>query len=261
MIVMANLARIQWDFQEYLLRGSAGINEHVAGTERVPADVRLAIYSNAYGARLIDALEANYPAMAKLLGEQDFNDLATEYVAAHDSRFFSIRYYGHLISVFLTNNPRYRPVPFLADLARWEWMMNEVFDAADAESLEVTTLAYKSPGDWASMRLTFHPSVRSLALHWNAPQVWKALVNDAERPRASVSREATTWLLWRHELKEFFRPLTKPEEHAITAARAGEPFGDICSALCEHMREDEAPARAAEYLRNWIEAGLITALS
>jgi hypothetical protein len=258
---MTNLARIQWDFQECLLHGGRAIDEHVVGTERVPAEVRLAIYSNAYGARLIDALEANYPATAKLLGDRDFQDLATEYVAAHDSPFFSIRYYGHVLPQFLSNNPRYRPVPFLADLARWEWMMNDVFDAADAEPLTVEALAIKSPGDWASMRLTFHPSLRSLALNWNAPQVWKALMNDAERPRATVSREATTWLLWRHELKEFFRPVTRPEEHAITAARAGEHFGDICSTLCDHMPEDEAPVRAAEYLRTWIDSGLITALS
>lgn len=258
---MTNLARIQWDFQECLLRGAGGIHEHVVGTDRVPAEVRLAIYSNAYASRLIDALEASYPATAKLLGDKDFQELATEYVAHHDSRFFSIRYYGHALPHFLSNSPRYRPVPFLADLARWEWTMNDVFDAADAEPLEVKALAYKSPGDWASMRFTFHPSLRSLTLHWNAAQVWKALVNDMDRPRASVSREATTWLLWRQHLREYFRPLTRLEEHALVAARSGEHFGDICSVLCEHLPEDEAPARAAEFLRTWIDSGLITALS
>jgi hypothetical protein len=258
---MANLARIQWDLQEFLLRGAGGINAHIVGTERVPAEVRLAIYCNAYASRLTEALQANYPATAKLLGERDFQELATEYVAAHDSRFFSIRYYGHALAHFLSSNARYRPVPFLADLARWEWTMNDVFDAADAEPIEMKALAYKSPGDWGAMRFTFHPSVRSLALHWNAPQVWKALVDDIERPRAAVSREATSWLLWRQDLKEFFRPLTAAEEHTLVAARAGETFGDICTVLCEHMREEEAPRRAAELLRSWIESGLITSLS
>jgi hypothetical protein len=258
---MANLARIQWDMQEFLLRGSGAIDAHVIGTSRVPADVRLAIYSNAYASRLTEALEANYPAVAKLLGERDFQELATEYIAAHDSRFFSIRYYGHSLAQFLASNPRYKSVPFLAELARWEWTMNDVFDSADAEALQLKALAYKSPGDWASMRFTFHPSVRSIALNWNAPQVWKALMNEADRPRATVSREATCWLLWRQELKEFFRPLGAAEEHALVAARAGENFGEICTVLCEHMREDEAPARAAEYLRSWIESGVISALA
>jgi hypothetical protein len=109
------------------------------------------------------------------------------------------------------------------------------------------------------MRFTFHPSVRSLALNWNAPQVWKALLNEGERPRATVSREPTCWLLWRHELKEFFRALDPAEEHALVAARAGENFGEICAVLCEYMPDEEAPARAAEFLRGWVESGLITA--
>jgi hypothetical protein len=258
---MTNLSRIQWDFQEFLLHGAGAINAHVVSTERVPAETRLSIYSNAYAARLKEALEANYPALAKLLGERDFHNLATDYIAAHDSRFFTIRYYGHVLPHFLSGNGRYKSVPFLTDLARWEWMMNEVFDAADAEPVALETLANKSPGDWHAMRFTFHPSVRSLSLHWNAPQVWKALVDDVERPRAAVSRDATSWLLWRQDLKEFFRSLTPVEEHALVAARAGENFGDLCTVLCEHMSEEDAPARAAEFLRTWIGSGLITALS
>ena len=79
--------------------------------------------------------------------------------------------------------------------------------------------------------------------------------DDGARPRAAVSREATSWLLWRHDLKEFFRPLSTVEEHALVAARSGDPFGDVCAALCEHMPEDDAPVRAAEFLRGWIESG------
>jgi hypothetical protein len=258
---MTNLARLQWDFQEFLLRGSGSIHTHVVSTERVPADLRLAIYSNAYATRLVEALDANYPAIAKLLGDRDFHELATEYVAAHDSRFFSIRYYGHALAHFLSSNARYKPVPFLADLARWEWTMNDVFDAADAEPLKLEALSARAPSEWAAMRFTFHPSVRSLALHWNAPQVWKALVEDMDRPRAAVSREATSWLLWRNELKEFFRPLAATEEHALVAARAGDTFADICTLLADRLPEEDTPARAAEYLRTWIDSGLITALS
>ncbi len=258
---MTNLARLQWDFQEFLLRGSGSIHSHVVSTERVPADLRLAIYSNAYATRLVEALETNYPGIAKLLGDRDFHELATEYVAAHESRFFSIRYYGHALAHFLSSNARYKPVPFLADLARWEWTMNDVFDSADAEPLKPEALASRAPSEWAAMRFTFHPSVRSLALHWNAPQVWKALIEDMDRPRASVSREATSWLLWRNELKEFFRTLTPTEEHALVAARAGDTFGDICALLADRLPEEDTPARAAEFLRTWIESGLITALS
>ena len=91
---MSTLARVQGDFQDYLLRGSERVEAHVLGSARVPVATRLGIYAGAYGSRLAEALAANYPALAKLLGEADFQALAAAYVRTHDSPFFSIRYYG-----------------------------------------------------------------------------------------------------------------------------------------------------------------------
>ena len=257
---MSNLARLQWDFQEFLLRGSGAIHAHIAPCGRAPVTARLSIYATAYTARLVEALEANYPAVAKLLGEADFAELAQEYIASHDSHSFSIRYYGHALAHFLASQPGYKPMPFLADLAQWEWMMAEVFDSADAGSITVAALAGREPAEWTSLRFTFHPSVRAMSLAWNAPQMWKALMDDAERPRARVERLPVPWLLWRNELRELFRPLSEAEQQALTAARAGASFGDLCLLARDHSGEDEAPAGAAAFLRGWIEAGLITGL-
>jgi hypothetical protein len=258
---MSNLARIQWDFQEFVLRQSGAVHAHIATSARAPITARLGIYADAYRARVRAALEANYPAVAKVLGEADFAELAEDYVAAHDSRCFSIRYYGHALAHFLATEPGYKPAQFLADLAQWEWMMAEVFDSADAEPITVAALAGRQPADWAALRFTFHPSVRLLPLAWNAPQMWQALMDEAQRPRARAERQPVPWLLWRNELREWFRPLSEAEQQVLTAARGGATFGDLCLLLCDHCREDEAPARAAAYSRDWIESGLITALS
>jgi hypothetical protein len=258
---MSGLGRIQHDFQEYLLHSTAGVVDHVVGTDRVPLPTRLRIYSDAYYSRLTEALEANFPALAELLGEKDFARLAAEYIATHDSRFASIRYYGDELAQFLATEPRYRPVPLLADLARWEWTMAAVFDAADADAIDARAVQNKSPAEWATMRLTFHPSVHVLEFAWNAPQIWKSMMDHTARPPAAVSREPISWLLWRNQMKEYFRSLAAPEEDALATALSGETFGSLCSVLCAHVREDEAPAEAATYLRTWIENGLIVAIS
>jgi hypothetical protein len=258
---MSGLGRIQHDFQEYLLRSTAGIVDHVGGTDRVPLATRLRVYSDAYYSRLTEALAANFPALAELLGEKDFGRLAAEYIAMHDSRFASIRYYGDELAQFLATEPRYRPVPLLADLARWEWTMAAVFDAADADAVDATALSGKAPADWSTMRLTFHPSVHVLEFAWNAPQIWKAVIESSARPAAAVSREPVSWLLWRHRLKEYFRPLGAAEEDALATALSGETFGDVCAVMCAHFREDEAPAEAAGFLRSWVESGMVVAVS
>ena len=77
--------------------------------------------------------------LAKLLGEADFAALAAAYIAAHDSPYFSIRYYGDALAKFLATREDYAAAPVLAELAQWEWAMTAVFDAADVRRSALTT--------------------------------------------------------------------------------------------------------------------------
>ena len=256
---MSGLARLQEDFQEYLLRGTRAIEAEVLGSERVPVATRLGIYGGAYGSRLIDALKTSYPALAELLGEEDFEALGAAYVRAHDSPFFTIRHYGDALEAFLGVYPDTADVPLLAELARWEWTLCAVFDAADAVPLVATALARVAPAQWAGLRFTFHPSVRRLALRWNAPQLWKALTEGEERPQLRVVEEPVEWLLWRQDLKSYFRSLEPPEAAALDAARAGATFGELCERLSAVHGAGRAAAAAAALLSGWVAAGLLVA--
>jgi hypothetical protein len=255
---MTALARLQGDFQDHLLRSGSAVEAHVLGTARVPVATRLGIYAGAYRSRLAEALASNYPALAKLLGEDDFETLAQRYVSTHESSRFSIRYYGDALPQFLATQPEYLEVPVLAELARWEWALGEVFDAADAALLTHESLAGVAPAHWAQLRFTFHPSVRRLTLAWNVPQIWQALTDEAERPAAALNPAPAEWLLWRSGLASYFRSLDATEALALDAARDGWPFGELCERLCAQLGESEAPARAAGLLRDWVGSGLIS---
>jgi hypothetical protein len=232
----------------------------VRGSERVPADVRLAVYGGAYRSRLAEALATTYGALAKLLDE-DFAALAHGYVRTHDSSYFSIRNYGEQFAEFLAGDPATAKAPLLADLARFEWAMSGAFDAADEAPLVAQDLGAVAPDDWAQLRFIFHPSVARLSLHWNAPQIWQALTDDHERPPAQYQATATEWLLWRQGLATYFRSLDATEARVLDAARAGWPFGELCELLCACVGDDEAAGEAAMLLRGWVEAGLLTGTS
>ena len=256
---MSRLPQIQGDFQSYLLRGDGAIEAHVVGTERVPVATRLGIYGDGYGARLVEALQANFPVLTELLGEADFEKLGTAYVRSHDSQFYSIRYYGNALADFLATDSEYEGAPVLAELARWEWAMTEVFDAADADAIGVSDLANVAPDDWADLRLEFHPSVRRLNLAWNAPQIWKAVSEGEDVPEVVFNAEPVRWLLWRQELRTYFRSFEPGEAQAFEAAREGQSFGELCAVLCDECGEAQAPATAAGFLRGWVESGLLIA--
>jgi hypothetical protein len=257
---MSRLPQIQGDFQSYLLGGeAAAIERHVVGTQKVPVATRLEIYGDGYRSRLIEALEANFPVLSELLGEEDFTTLGGAYVRSHDSPFFSIRYYGNELADFLATDPAYAGAPVLAELARWEWAMSEVFDAADADPIGTETLAGVVPQEWAGLRFDWHPSLRRLRLAWNAPQIWKAVSDEAEPPEVALGEEPAEWLLWRQELRTYFRSMQPHEAMALDAARAGQSFGELCDGLSAQIGEAEAPAKAAAFLKGWIESGLIVA--
>jgi hypothetical protein len=246
---MTSLTRIQGDMQAYLLRGERDVEAHVTGTQRVPIETRLGIYRHAYSARLVEALRANHPAMVKLLGQAQFDELGYAYVASHDSHSFSVRHYGHEFFMVM-------PTDFLKELGRWEWTIAEVFDAADAPPITAASLTSIAPEEWSELSFGFHPSMRRLTLSTNAPRVWKALTEGKEPPTPG-NLEATTWLLWRQDLRTFYRSLGADEATMLDGAIHGTAFGDLCTGLCVHCTEDEAPARAAGFLRQWIESGLI----
>lgn len=241
-----SLAALQEKLQARILRGSDAVHAHLA------KGARIEIYANAYVSRLAEALAHNFPALAKLLGGQDFGALARAYIAAHDSRHFSVRWYGGSLADFLATDARYAEVPLLAELARWEWAIAASFDAADAHPIDAGRLAGIAPEEWARLRFGWHASVQVLTHRWNAPQIWKALTQDSERPAAALAAEPQAWLIWRSDLDVRFRPLVPSEAAAIAASRSGATFGT----LCEHA---ETPARAAAWLRTWVDERCLVA--
>jgi hypothetical protein len=57
-----------------------------------------------------------------------------------------------------------------------------------------------------------------------------------------------------------FRSLDADEAAALRVALDGGSFGELCVRLSELVDEAQAPTRAARYLRNWFDAGLVTGI-
>jgi hypothetical protein len=247
---MSTLAGLQRDLQRHVMTGDAAIRGEIKDSAAVPAETRLAVYSNAYRVRLADALAANMPRLKELLGDEQFDAVAAQYVNTHPSRFASIRWFGdQLADVLADSHPSQ---PWIAELARWEWALAASFDAADATPVGVEALAAVAPGDWADLRLQFHPSVQYLELATNAQALFKALSEEQQPPQPALLAKPQPWLLWRQDLKTQYRSLDPAESVALRTMRDGGTFGAMCEALCEWHDADEVPLVAAGMLKRWI---------
>lgn len=249
---------LQDQLQNFLLHGDPAIQDHVIGTTNVSVEKRLAIYQNAYRSRLIDSLATTYPMLNLYLGDDVFADICDDYLAEHPSTYRSIRWFGDQLSTFLIKHPDCGSFPVLAELAQFEWMMTLVFDAADADCLQLEDIASIAPDAWETMRFQAHPSASLLTMHWNTVSIWQALSDETTPAEPEESPAPITWILWRHDLLNQFCSLSADEAWAIHALLTGATFGEICEGLCQWIDEENAALHAASLLKGWITAGLIS---
>lgn len=251
------LERLERQFQSLVLERAPGFEHEIVGTERVPRAVRLAIYADAYRSRLAEVLENNFPMLARLLGQHQFDELAQLYIERHRSRSFSVRGYGDALAEMLVATDPYGARPVLAELACWEWAMAHAFDAANGTPANAAALAGHAPETWGDLSFAFQASVRLLSLATNAPMIWRALSREETPPQPLREDAPRHWIIWRRGLDTVYRSVDAAEARALKAAQAGEPFAVVCEEVAAVLGDDQAAVEAARLLACWLRDELI----
>lgn len=254
------LSNLQSDFQQYLLTGEGAFVDSIVGDARVDAATRASIYYEAYRLRLAEALETDFDALRAYLGEEDYDDLCRDYVSAHVSDHYSIRHYGRHMARFLGETAPWRDEPFLADLAAFEWAMVDTFDAADAPLATAADMSSISPERWPALTFSLHPSLQRINLAWNAPAIWNAVDRKEPIPATAKAEHPIGWMLWRHDLKIYFRSLSVDQALMLDALRAGHTFAEVCEGLTEWIDARHVALHAAGLLKQWLEDGLVSTI-
>ncbi|MBX3653735.1 MAG: putative DNA-binding domain-containing protein [Ramlibacter sp.] len=257
----SRLRVLQRDVQRYVdepaAPRAATWMRHVVDSGGVGAARRLGIYADGYRLRLIEALEADYPAVRHVAGETSFERWARGFIDDHPSRHPNLRWYGADFAGWLRRAAPRRPA--LAELAGFEWAVGLAFDAADAPVITVDDLARVSPQLWPGLSFSLHPAVQRLTLWTNAPALWAAAETGLPL-RARRGDRATTWAVWRRELMPRYRTLPAVEAWALGAAARGRNFAQLCAGVCRWVPEAQAPLRAATLLRTWVVEGMVSAV-
>jgi Putative DNA-binding domain len=228
------------------------------------AERGLQAYRTAYPARLAEALQDNYSVLHQALGDELFAGLAQAYLRAHPPTEPSIRWYGHALAGFMDAWDGL-PHPALADLARLDWALRSVFDAAAAPALTPETLAATPPQAWGQLPLRLQSHVHLVPLQWAVGPAWHALAaaRDTGEPAALPPPEALahTLLAWRQSLQPQWRSLAADEAQALDLVQAsteGPPLhlADWLGHCLSAHGEDALP-QAVAWLQQWTHDGLL----
>ena len=136
---------------------------------------RFGIYRNNIYRSLAGVLEAAFPTVHNLVGDENFAVLARRFIAEYPPHRPQLFAYGGDFAAFLAGfAPAVGELPFLPDLARVEWAVNEAYFEADAETLNAEQLAGLAPERYAGLRLGLHPTVRLIQSDWPVWDLWGA---------------------------------------------------------------------------------------
>ncbi|SMN11465.1 Conserved domain protein [uncultured Candidatus Thioglobus sp.] len=97
------------------------------------------IYHNQYFVSLKQALGNSYSCVKRLVGEDFFNGLASDFIKTHPSKTGSIIDYGNEFSEFIGNDTRCKALPYLADVAKFEQLYERCYFSLDGEFFMTST--------------------------------------------------------------------------------------------------------------------------
>lgn len=159
-----------------------------------------AVYRNTWLKGLLDALDANFPTVAMILGPEGFKAVGTEYARNEPADTPVLALYGKDFPDFLASRLG-REIPYLRDVAEIERLWAESLFAPDAPALKPQDLASRSPVEMLGLRPRLHPAARIARFKTPAVTIWQAHQSEGEfeefepdwkDERALVSRTGAT---------------------------------------------------------------------
>jgi hypothetical protein len=222
------------------------------------ASERVGVYHGMYLARMQEALESDYPGLARFLGPAAWEGLVRSYVQAHPSRSYTLNVLGRELPGFAAAARVRRPA-FCRDLARLEWAVTEVFDAPEAAPLTERDLDSVPPDAWERARLVPVPALRLVVLEHDAGAHLDALRDGRRRPpvrrrrnRVVVYRRGYA-VLRREQAREAFALL----EDLVNGRTVGRSLARAVRRRGARLGLEEA----FRLFRDWAAMGLFAAVS
>jgi hypothetical protein len=214
-----------------------------AGQSGPPA---FAVYRNTVIKGCIDALQANFPAVARLVGDEWFRAAAAVYARGHPPRVPMLLEYGEDFGAFLEAFEPAAEMPYLPAVAALDRCWTQAHIAADESVLDAGTLAVLDPAQLGALRLRPHAAARWAWFGLPAYSIWSR--NREENPATSdIDWVGEGALLTRPGDSVRWMPLDAPACAFLDACARGEPLAQAAGSV--------PAASLAGLLASLLEAG------
>ena len=251
---------------ELIDAGRGNLESVVTRSRDLAASDRLAIYANAYYARLIECIGDVFPVLKRMLGEEVFDGFAFEYLQSYPSKRYTLNDLGDQFVTFLRET---RPDPdedqnladwadLLIDLATLEWTIYEVFDGPGTEKnkmLEADDVAGVDPAAWLEIRLQTPPCLKLLVLSYPVNEFYTAVRATEDELEVPFPDPAATYVaISRREYIVRRYDLTRPQYELLRVLQEGGTIGQALEACADVIPDEELDqliVDVQQWFRQW----------
>jgi hypothetical protein len=194
---------------------------------------RLGVYRNNVVVSLVDALACTLPVTQALVGEAFFRAMAQTFVCQEPPRHPVLTGYGEGFPSFVEQFPPAASVPYLADVARLEWLRLQVLHAADAQPLPLQEAQawLVDPDCLAQQTCALVPALQTLSTQHAAVSIWAAHQPDSGLHLEDVNtQQAEAALVFRAGWDVMVLQVSPATVCFVAQLRAGHTWGDALDA-------------------------------
>jgi hypothetical protein len=248
------LAQFQDDFVGSLWATPDDVPPLLRGLTQQPG---FSVYRNTVTKGCIDALQANFPTVSRLVGDEWFRAAAALFVRAQPPIDARLLLYGDSFPEFLRDFPPAAELPYLEGVAKLDRFWTEAHAASDADTLAPSVLVDLPPEQLGALVLLPHPAARWA---WFDAQpiytLWQR-----NREEQGINDDAD--LNWHGEGALITRPGGKVQWISLDAS--GVAFLDACGAglslalAAEAALAQNAHANLAQLMASLLSAGAFRA--
>ena len=225
---------------------SSSVDDVILPSRQQSATQRLAVYSHAYFARLLDVLRELFPCVRHAVGDELFDEFAVGYLVAHPPASYTLH---RLADQFADHLEATRPADdnqfaFIVDLARLEHAIDQVFDGPGPENLPPPDPALLAAGQIAVV-----PGCQLLAFRFPASSyftAWKA----GDKPAWPQPGEQFVALMRRDYIVRRYE-LTRPQFDLLSSLAAGHSLNDALASIAATAPLDHLTHEVRRWFEFW----------
>jgi hypothetical protein len=195
------------------------------------ADNAFAVYRNSWLSAALDALAANYPTVAALLGPELFKTVAVDHARISPPVSPVLADYGGHFPDFLGRSALAPEYPYLADVAGLERLWTQSYFAPEDTPWSLDKAARLAPPDLLSTRVSMRQSARLGQFATPAVAIWHAHQQGGGFDSLEPEWRSEQALVIRNETEVLVHLVDDPAFQFLAALQQTGNFGDAADTL------------------------------